>query len=123
MRPYIEIPALTDVVLEESYVLKISAEPGSVALRAEFVVGPRHPEYHEPAPDESDCFVRGTLRFHHVRSVAREGQGAPPARDASGEIDYGHIDDLRWDGEFYELEGDWGRMRVVADGLDLVLES
>lgn len=41
-------------------------------------------------------------------------QGAPPATDASGEVDFGHIDSLVWDGNAFELEGDWGRMEVSA---------
>jgi hypothetical protein len=30
-------------------------------------------------------------------SLDRAGQGAPPARDASGESDYGNIDGYGWD--------------------------
>jgi hypothetical protein len=122
MRSYVEIDALRDVVLEESFVLNLRAEPGSLEFEAEFVLGEKHPDYRVPAADESDCFVRGTLRFRGVRSLNWEDQGAPPATDASGEIDYGHIDDLRWDDDLFELEGDWGRMRVVASVVDLELQ-
>lgn len=123
MRSYVEIEALRDVVLEESYVLRICAEPGRLAFVAEFVLAEGHPAYRQPPPDESDCFVEGTLEFGNVRDLRWEGQGAPPATDASGEIDYGHIDDFRWDGECFELEGDWGRMELVAGGVDLRLKA
>jgi hypothetical protein len=123
MRSYTEVASLRDVVLEESYVLNICAKPGAVIFEAEFVLGEGHRAYREPPADESDCFVRGALSFSGVRSVAWESQGAPPATDASGESDYGHIDDLRWEGEVFELEGDWGRMRIVASSVDLDLRS
>jgi hypothetical protein len=120
---YVEIPDLKDVVLEESYVLEIAAGPGSLKLRGEFVLGEQHAAYYEPPADESDCFVPGVLRFDGVQSLVWEGQGAPAAADATDEIDYGHIDDLVWDGEVFELEGDWGRIRVVASSIGLELET
>jgi len=39
----------------------------------------------------------------------------PPARDASGELDYGGIDGYEWDESGHHLFGDWGRIDVVAD--------
>jgi hypothetical protein len=112
---------LSEVVLEESYVLTISVTPASIEFGGDFVLGPRHSSYREPASGETGCFVRGTLTFLGVRSLLWEHQGAPPALDASGEIDYGHIDDFRWDDNAYELAGEWGQMSIVAAGLDLVL--
>jgi hypothetical protein len=122
VRPYIDIPGLGDIVLEESYVLGIAASPGSLAIAADLVLAPGHPAYRPPPADESDCFVRGRLVFRDVRHLTWENQGAPPASDASGELDYGHIDDLRRDGDIFELEGDWGNIRVIAAGVDLELE-
>jgi hypothetical protein len=39
---------------------------------------------------------------------------APPAVDASAEVDFGNIDVFRWDRSVFELEGDRGSVRVVA---------
>jgi hypothetical protein len=55
------------------------------------------------------------LEFGGVTGLEWVEQGSPPARDASGEVDYGHIDSMRWDRRDFELDGDWGRMRLCAE--------
>jgi hypothetical protein len=121
MKPYAAISDLRDVVLEESYILDVVARPGTLELRGDFVLGLQHPRYHRPPSSETDCFIRGVLSFRNVRRLVWEGQGVPPATDATGEIDYGHIDDMQWDGDDFRLEGDWGRIQVVAASVSLVL--
>jgi hypothetical protein len=44
MRPYTEIEALRDLVIEESYVLAITATPGQVQFELDLVLTPRHPD-------------------------------------------------------------------------------
>jgi len=50
-------------------------------------------------------------------------QGAPPATDATGEIDYGHIDPMTWGSGLYELQGYWGERRVRAPAARVVFED
>jgi hypothetical protein len=121
MQPYEQLPALTDLVLEESYVLDIEARPSTVRFAVDFVLTPRHPSYQPPPPNESNCYRKGELLFTGVRELAWSDQGAPPAHDASGEVDYGNIDALHWQGSRYELEGDWGQMEVLAESLTVRL--
>jgi len=115
MRPYVELPGFEELVLEESYVLGIEAVPGAVTFAVDFVLTPGHPAYAPPPEDENESYRRGTMRFTGVKRLEWSGQGAPPATDATGEADYGHIDDLQWDDNRFELEGDWGRMVLEAE--------
>jgi hypothetical protein len=100
----------------------ISATPGRLTLDVDFVLTPAHPSYRDPPADERECFRRGKLRFIGVRMLCWENQGAPPATDATGESDFGHIDDLEWGEGVFELNGDWGQIRVLAEDVSVDLE-
>ena len=51
---------------------------------------------------------------------------APPATDASGENDYGHIDEflpVQYNGEnVWEMSGDWGDLLTVEPAVSLAFE-
>jgi hypothetical protein len=119
---YQEIPSLAAILLEESYVLDIEAHPTTVEFSVDFVLAPEHPEYCPPGSDESHCYRRGRLRFSGVTRCLWSNQGAPPARDATGEVDYGNVDSFEWDRAGYSLEGDWGRMELIAEQVGVRLE-
>lgn len=121
MRPYADIAALSGLLLEESWVLTIAAQPGRLTFVMDFVLVPDHPEYREPRRGEQFCYRRGELRFRRVGRVAWTNQGAPPVTDACREIDHGHIDSFEWDDMGGLLEGDWGRIDVWFDAVDAVL--
>ena len=123
MRPYTELPGLGEVVLEESFVLGIRAEPGSVTFDLEFVLTPRHSDYVPPPSSERECFWSGTLRLTGVRRLTWDAQGAPPAIDAAGESDFGHIDAFEWEENTFLLEGDWGRLEAQADETEITLAA
>jgi hypothetical protein len=123
MRGYTDLPGLAEVVLEESFVLGIEARPGVVVFEIDFVLTPRHPDYAPPSSSERECFRPGTLRFVDVRRLVWDEQGRRPATDASGEIDYGHIDSFEWDDGRFVLEGDWGRADVAADRVEATIGS
>jgi hypothetical protein len=119
VRPYTDLDGFEAVVLEESYVFGIKAIPGAVTFKVEFALTPEHPAYAPPRSGETECFRTGRVRFINVERLVWEDQGAPPATDASGEIDYGHIDSFTWDGMTFKLEGDWGRMELTAAGVEV----
>lgn len=107
--------SLDGAYLSDSWVLDIAVRPAEVVFELDLVLLPGHPAYHPPEPGEAYCYRRASLRFAGLREVTwRVGEG-PPSVDSDGELDYGNIDTLRTDGEVYELDGDWGAMRLVAD--------
>ncbi|SRR6266542_4473075 len=121
MRSYTELDGLDEIVLEESYVLGITAEPGRVTFEVDFVLTPHHPEWVAPPPSEVECFRRGTLQLMGVRRLRWDDQGGPPATDATGERDFGHIDSFKWEHDRFLLEGDWGSLDVRAAGAEASL--
>lgn len=122
MLAYQEISRLAAVVLEESYVLDIEVRPGSVAFSMDFVLTPEHKDFRPPGPEASYCYRRGRLTFSGVTRCLWADQGAPPARDATGEIDFGNIDSFEWDDAGYVLQGDWGRIELVAEQVHVRLD-
>jgi hypothetical protein len=120
---YTDIAGLEAIVLEESYVLGVCAGPGTVALRVDFVLTAQHPDYAPPLPDETECFRRGRILFEGVRRLQWEGQGAPPATDATGEADYGHVDSFEWDEDTYRLGGDFGKLTVSASTVRVAIDG
>jgi hypothetical protein len=111
VKPYTDLAGFEALVLEESYVLGIQATPGAVTFDVDFVLTPEHPAYAPSSTNETECFRVGRIRFLGVQRLLWEQQGAPPATDASGEIDFGHVDSFDWDGNNFRLEGDWDELR------------
>ena len=111
---YSSLPGLGAVVLEDSYVLGIEAGPGSLVFRLDLRLTPDHPLHRPPLPHEWACFRHAVLSFPAVRSLVWSDQGTPPARDATGEIDFGSVDTFTRVGSVSCLTGDWGRIEVTS---------
>lgn len=121
MHPYVEIAQLRELLLEESYLLGITAVPGKVTFELDLVLTPGHAEYSAPKPGEQYCVRRGVLVFEGVSRLLWSHSGNPPAVDASGEVDYGQIDSFEWDDVGALLEGSWGRMEIVSSSVEVAL--
>lgn len=123
MRPYTEIHALAPFLLEESYVLDIEAHPSSISFKMDLVLTPDHPSYAAPVPGEQHCYRRGTICFRNVERLLWVNQGAPPARDATGELDFGGVDQFEFDELGFLIEGSWGRIELRASEVDAALDD
>ncbi|GAA0452935.1 hypothetical protein Ade02nite_01010 [Paractinoplanes deccanensis] len=121
MTNYSQIGELRLFYLEDSWVLDIVARPGTLTISLDVVLLPEHPDYQAPLPGESHCYRRGELRFEKVSVLHWAGQGLPPARDASGELDYGGVDSFDFDHDAYRIAGDFGEINVRADSLQIEL--
>lgn len=121
MRPYTEIGPLSELLLEESYVLRITATPGEVRFELDLVLTPGHPDFTPPKPAEQYCFRRGFLVFKGVTRLLWSHPGNAPAVDATDEVDYGQIDSFEWDDAGALLEGSWGRMEIVSSRVEVDL--
>ncbi len=82
--------------------MDIGARPAVVEFLMDLVLTPEHPEYKAAGPEEQHCFRRGRLVLG-VEYLLWEAQGAPPAKDAWSELDYGNIDSLTYEGAGYAL--------------------
>ncbi len=123
MGNYTLISSLEEILLEESWVLGIEARPGSLTFRLDMVLTVRHPMYHPPVPGEQFCYRMGVLEFRGVSDLTWSNQGAPPARGATGQLDHGNIDDMVFEGDRYRLEGSWGEIEVVAEGIEVIYDA
>lgn len=112
--PYTEIPGFEHVYLEDSFVLGVVASPGRLTFTIDAVLTPEHPHYQPPKQDEHHCYQRGVIVFERVGRLVWEGQGNPPAVDATGEIDYGSIDSMYAQGPLFSLSGEWGKIQVES---------
>ncbi|WP_019137607.1 hypothetical protein [Cellulomonas massiliensis] len=111
---YWTLPALADYYLEDSWVLDVTARPGALVLRLDFVLLESHRAFTAPLPGEQYCYRSGVLRFPNVRRLTWSDQGRPPARDATGEIDYGSVDTLLIGDDRHSLVGDFGNIEVSS---------
>lgn len=104
---------LAGVYLEDSWVLELAPTEQELALRIDAVLTPEHPLYEPPTPGEQHCYRSAWLSVHGD-SVETHLSGSPPATDATGEEDFGHVDAFVFDptDEHWLLEGDWGTARV-----------
>jgi len=114
--PYSTLPGLTSVYLEDSYVLGLEELADTVRLELDVVLLPAHPLYRPPGPGDQYCMRRGTLLFPGARAVRLTRSGAPPAADATGELDYGNIDGFeKLADRTYRLFGEWGHLELESD--------
>lgn len=119
MSDYVEIPQLADFVLEESWVVGVVARPGTLDIRLDLVFAETHPGLRRPRSGEQFYSLPGQIRFRGVTSLSWTDQGMQPATDANGEMDWGHIDSLTFDGSQYELIGGFGAISLNATSLDV----
>jgi hypothetical protein len=111
-KQYTSYPSLSDVYLEDSYVLDIVERPSEIRFALEAVLTPDSPLYHEPLPGEQYCYVRGNLIFRGVTNTEWVVRSFQKYTDSDGEQDLGNIDSLTNENDIYMAEGDWGKVRI-----------
>jgi len=83
---------------------------------------PEHPAWEPPRPGERACFKTASLSFGKARSLHWIAAVIRPTIDPSGITDFGSLDSLTRTGDEYHIEGDWGKITLVADVPRLSLE-
>jgi hypothetical protein len=112
MTHYAEMPGLSDLYLEDSYVLDIVEAADTLTFSMSAVLTPEHAAYHEPFPGEQHCYANGALVFSEVAQTEWLERSTQRYADATGETDLGNIDSLTSADGTYEVAGDWGRVRI-----------
>jgi hypothetical protein len=110
MRTYDELPGLEHLYLEDSFVLGIDERDGAIAFTVEAVLTEGHPRYHSPLPGEQHCYARVALTFRAVADVEWPERSDHVFTDPDGSQDLGGIDFLKWDGDRFDIAGDWGHV-------------
>ncbi|MGW4088812.1 hypothetical protein [Nocardia sp. NPDC004750] len=114
-RDYWDYSLLSNLYLEDSYVLDVIERPGEVVFVLEVALTPEHSRYRAPSPWERYCHIRGDLAFVKVRRVEWLERSFQKYKDASGSEDLGNIDVLTNTDGVYYMEGDWGKVRIWSD--------
>lgn len=112
-----------DICFEDSYVLSITVAPYKLQMHLDFSLHENHPEYRNPKINEHGYFRKGNIVIDTVQDILWEcNHNAPPAIDANGEIDWGHLDEFICEDNSWILSGDWGRIKITGGKLSLSLE-
>jgi len=114
---YTLIKPLSGIYLEDSYVLDVTEDSGTIRFTLEAVLTPDNKKYHPPNPGEQYCYMTGELIFSGITRTDWIRRSFQRYTDATGEIDYGNIDALITYADGYELEGDWGTVRIWSEQL------
>ncbi|PFG72278.1 MULTISPECIES: hypothetical protein [Pseudomonas fluorescens group] len=109
---YYDIPSLSNIYLEDSYVLSVREGKGSLVFELEAVLTEKHPKYKKPQEGEIYCYRRVLLRFLNADSFEWLDRNFVAYADALGEFDCGNIDSFFGCEGGYELTGDWGRVAI-----------
>ena len=119
---YSELPGLEQVYLEDSWVLDVAIGRGTVSVSLDVVLCEDHHEYATPPGHERYCYRRGVLRFSDVTEVRWQMPTGPPAIDATGETDYGGVDEYLFEKTTHSLAGSFGELVVNCRAHSLELE-
>lgn len=103
---------LTHLVLEDSYVLGISVEPYRLEFRMDFALAPEHPKYEVPKASEQECYRRGAIRVVDFCKLTWSASNLRPSTDATGEPDFGCLDQMLTKDGQVGFSGDWGNIEV-----------
>jgi hypothetical protein len=111
---------LAGVYLEDSWVLELTPSDDGLVLRLDTVLTPQHPLYETPKPGEQHCYRAAWLTVR-ADPIEVHLSGSQPARDASGELDFGHVDAFVFNeaSDRWELEGDWGHASASSPEVTL----
>ena len=120
---YYGIPSLSNIYLEDSYVLSVREAEGSLVFELEAVLTENHPKYKKPQEGEMHCYRKVLLRFLNVDSIEWLDRRFMAYKDASGEFDYGNIDSFVSCDGGYELTSDWGRVAIKGQAVDVIVED
>jgi len=118
-----ELPAFKGIDLSESYILGWAISESTLEFQLEVVLCPEHPQFQQPPSSEWACYHPGHLIFEDLESLT----GLPlqsevfPTTDATGAIDFGHIDSLTVNGNHFEVAGDFGLASFKASGVKVDL--
>lgn len=114
MAIYWTLAGFENLYLEDSWVLSIRADESALTFEADLVLTESHPRYRNPLAGEQYCYLRGLIRFAKVTDLTWTGRGDPPARDATGELDFGSFYEFEVGDGTYTISGDFGRIEATS---------
>lgn len=111
---YYELPKLENLYFEDSYVLDIVQYEKSIVFSIEAVLTEEHLLYSAPLPNEHYCYRNVKLCFSDFDKAIWIEKSDVYNTDANGEIDRGNIDCFYKFGNYFYLEGEWGKLKILG---------
>jgi len=113
---YFEHQDLAEVYLEDSFVLGLDAGPNTVTMRIELVLREGHPLYRPPIAGEQYCYATARFLYSDVKSLTWRMPTGPPATDATGEADYGGLEQYTINDDCHHFVGEIGEVDINCGG-------
>lgn len=117
-----QMEALKGIDLTDSFVLDWSCENNRLCFELEVSIWPESKYYVEPKLNEYTCYRKATLQFSNIISAfgLKPKPVVMPSIDPDGSTDYGNIDFFQVVDGGFELEGNFGTVKIF--GGDLLFE-
>lgn len=114
MTPYYELPGFASLYLEDSYLTGVRENAAEISFDLLFVLTEAHSEYQPPVLGEQYCYKHGRIIFEEIATIEWLRRELKPSTDPDGSVDYGNIDSFYNHHGIFELEGEWGKVRIRA---------
>lgn len=120
---YFESFALSNVYLEDSFVLSISEASESLIFELEAALTENHPKYEEPKEYETYYYRKASLQFFNICSIDWIDKRLMQYKDREDKFDYGNIDGITINDSSYKLWGDWETVIVRGGEMEFAFTN
>ncbi len=116
---YEKFEGFENVFLEDSFVLDLKITPLTFIIDLEIILAESHSLYTKPLKNELYCYRKAQISFLNVESVIWTNKISKAFTDATGEIDFGNIDEFILENGIYKIWGDLGNFEIKCEKLNL----
>lgn len=111
---YPNFQGFENIFLEDSFVLKIKTSENLAEFLLEIILTEKHQMYSKPKPNEAYCYKKAIISFSNVENIVWVEVNMCPNIDIDGEVDFGNIDSFFYEDNFYNISGDWGKVKIQS---------
>ena len=111
--------------LNDSFVLSWHQGTNELTFELEASIWPESTYYEKPKPNEHTCYKSAILSFKNFNELSGllELNQVKAATDASGEKDYGNIDNLEENNNGFLVEGEFGKVSIVGGEISFEIKK
>jgi len=114
--PWRQLREFAAVDLAHSFVLSWRFAGDSLVIDVDALLEPEHPFYEKPRPAEKVCIRPATIEFPYCDTLEADAVESVEVVDIARNIGHGAIANLVvLDDGRYEIEGDFGTVRIEAE--------
>jgi len=116
---YYDFKGFENIFLEDSFVLNLIITPLIFTIDLELILTQNHFLYQKPLPNELYCYRKAQIKFSNVESIIWTDKIQQPLTDASGEMDFGNIDEFLLIDGTYKIFGELGNLEIIGNPPEL----